>query len=109
MTHLQTIRHLNDTCRATGEECRIHKTSGIGALPPVDQLAIYQKVRDFNTFTHDNDPYHEHDFGSFEHEGNTVYWKIAYYAKDDFDHGSEDPADPAQTTRVLTIMLAKEY
>jgi Protein of unknown function (DUF3768) len=55
-----------------------------------------------------NDPYGEHDFGNFTLAGRKFFWKIdAYDANMEF--GSEDPADPSQTTRVLTIMLAEEY
>ena len=50
----------------------------------------------------------EHDFGDFEIEGERYFWKIDYYAPD-LDGGSEDPADPAQTARVLTIMCVDEY
>ncbi len=62
----------------------------------------------FDSFTEDNDPHGKHDFGAFEHEGKRVFWKIDYYAPD-MEHGSENPADPKQTVRVLTIMLASEY
>ena len=61
-----------------------------------------------SNFTTDNDPHREHDFGSFEIEGETYFFKIDYYALD-MDGGSEDPADPEKTTRVLTIMRADEY
>jgi len=53
----------------------------------------------FNVFIEDNDPNGEHDFGSFEIDG---------YDKD-MRYGSEDPSDPSQTARVLTLMLAEEY
>ena len=56
----------------------------------------------------DNDPHGEHDFGSFELCGRKLFWKIEYYDPD-LQHGSEDPADPAKTMRVLTVMLAEEY
>ena len=56
-----------------------------------------------------NDPYNEHDFGAFSQEGvGKIFWKIDYYDAA-MKYGSEDPADPTKTTRVLTIMLASEY
>jgi hypothetical protein len=56
----------------------------------------------------DNDPFEEHDFGSFEHDGERIFWKIDYYDRS-LTKGSGAPSDPAQTRRVLTIMLASEY
>ncbi len=105
-----SIAQLNDLCRkAPGIACRAVHTQGIAALPDEVRSSIWEKVETFDDFNCDNDPYGEHDFGSFEHEGNRVFWKISYYAKGDFARGSEDPADPQQTTRVLTVMLAEEY
>jgi hypothetical protein len=105
----QRIAELNDLCRtAMGIGGRVLQTQGISALPPRVQSAIREKVELFDCFTKDNDPYDEHDFGAFEHEGERILWKIDYYAPD-MEHGSENPADPKQTARVLTIMLASEY
>jgi Protein of unknown function (DUF3768) len=62
----------------------------------------------FEGFTRDNDPYGEHDFGSVEVPGHVIFFKIDYYDLDLLHH-SPDPADPAVTRRVMTIMLADEY
>jgi hypothetical protein len=103
------IAKLNDLCRtAMGVGGRLVQTAGINALSSHDQSAIREKVERFDRFTPDNDPHGERDFGAFEHAGKKIFWKIDYY-----DHsltwGSEDPSDPAQAVRVLTIMLASEY
>jgi len=104
-----TIRRLNDIFRQSlsGGGKRL-MTAGIIALPYQHQAAILAKVMAFDQFTEDNDPHGEHDFGAFDHDGQRIFWKIDYYdASEEF--GSEDPADPTQTTRVLTVMLASEY
>ena len=107
-TNTNKIAELNDRFRTTGLGGRVLVTRGIADLAQPVQAAIVQKVRDFSSFTEDNDPYGEHDFGSFEHDGMKIFWKIDYYDSK-VEYGSEDPADPSQTTRVLTIMLAEEY
>ena len=103
------IAKLNDLCRkAMGIAGRLYQTEGFDALPLHDQSAIREKVERFDSFTADNDPYGERDFGAIEHEGERIFWKIDYY-NTSMTGGSEDPADPKQTVRVLTIMLASEY
>jgi hypothetical protein len=103
------IAALNDLCRkAMGVAGRTYQTQGISALPLKDQSAIREKVERFDAFTEDNNPHGERDFGAFEHNGQRIFWKIDYYDRS-MTHGSEDPSDPAQTVRVLTIMLASEY
>lgn len=83
-------------------------TCGIHELGPEAQIIISAEVRDFDKFTEDNDPYGWHDFGSFDFEGQKIFWKIDLYDTQ-YEMGSEDPSDPTQTRRVLTIMLASEY
>jgi hypothetical protein len=109
MTDTKRIAVLNDQCRkAMGIGCKLYQTEGINDLPPEQQSAIREKVELFDNFSPDNDPHGERDFGSIEHEGNRIFWKIDYYDKS-MSKGSENPADPKQTSRVLTIMLASEY
>ena len=64
-------------------------------------------VRRFRDFGPDYDPYGEHDFSTFELDGETLNWKIDYYDTK-LEYGSPDPADPAVTRRVLTILLAEK-
>jgi hypothetical protein len=108
-TTTKKIAELNDLCRtAMGVTGKLFQTAGINALPLADQSAIREKVETFSDFTPDNDPHGERDFGAFEHNGNRIFWKIDYYDRT-MTKGSEDPSDPSQTVRVLTIMLASEY
>jgi hypothetical protein len=103
------IAALNDLCRrAPGVAGRLYQTPGISALPAAEQSAIREKVETFNEFTPDNDLHGERDFGAFEHNGTRIFWKIDYYNRT-LTQGSEDPADPRRTVRVLTLMLASEY
>ena len=87
---------------------KVVMTAGIAALSADDMTAIISKVRAFNSFSADEDPHGEHDFGAFDHDGQRIFWKIDYYAPD-LIHGSEDPADLTKTVRVLTILLASEW
>jgi len=102
------IRLLNDNFRTTFIGGRLFVTPGVAELPVDAKAHVLLKVQSFADFTADNDPHGEHDFGSFEFGGVSYLFKVDYYSPD-MDGGSEDPADPEKTTRVLTIMRADEY
>jgi hypothetical protein len=102
------IARLNDVFRQTFLGGQVMITRGIASLPADTQSRILQAVKEFNTFTKDNDPYREHDFGKLHCDGHTIFWKIDYYDLS-LKWASEDPADPAKTRRVLTVMLANEF
>ena len=104
----RVIRILNDNFRSTFVGGQLLMTAGVDALPVDTKARVLLAVQSFSNFTKDNDPHGEHDFGSIEIEGETYFFKIDYYALD-MNGGSEDPADPEKTTRVLTIMRADEY
>ena len=102
------IRALNDLLRMHGTGGGLLVTSGVSDLGPLAVAGIVARMREAATFDERNDPYGEHDFGSLTWGGQTVFWKIDYYDPS-LSGGSEDPADPTVTARVLTIMLATEY
>jgi hypothetical protein len=104
----ERIREMNDSFRQTFTGGRIVITEGVDALRPELKAEVLQCVRNFNRFDRDNDPHSEHDFGSFELADQRFFFKVDYYGLD-MESGSGDPADPAKTTRVLTVMKAEEY
>jgi len=104
----EKIRELNDRFRTTMTGGRVMLTAGVDALPSEIKAMVIRRVATFSNFTLDNDPQKEHDFGSFTLTGRKFFWKIDAYDLN-MEFGSEDPADPKKTTRVMTIMLANEY
>ena len=104
----ERIRELNDALRTTMTGGRVMLTAGVDALPSDVKAMVIRRVATFSDFNADNDPHSEHDFGSFSLSVRKFFFKIDYYDAA-MQMGSEDPADPSKTTRVLTIMLAEEY
>lgn len=102
------IRDLNDAFRRSFAGGKVMMTAGVAAMTDEKRAEVFDQVRTFEVFNADNDPRGEHDFGNFEIDGRKLFWKIDYYDAA-VEFGSEDPADPSKTTRVLTIMLASEY
>jgi hypothetical protein len=107
-TKTARTRALNDQLRQhlTGGMAVI--TPGVAALGPEAVERIVKTIAVFDDFCHANDPHEEHDFGSFEADGQMIYFKIDYFDRELSMH-SPDPADPSVTQRVITIMLAEEY
>ena len=105
---MSKIALLNDPFRTTLSGGTVLLSAGVHELPDMVKAAAIRRVATFDAFTEDNDPYGEHEFGSFDLCGRRFFWKIDYFnGRGEF--GSEDPADPEKTTRILTIMLASEY
>ena len=96
------IADKNDVFRKLG--FGVTMTCGAAELP--DVIGLMSKIRSYNDFTVDSDPYFEHDFGKLEWHGEKVFWKIDYYNRG-YTAG-EDPL-AADCKRVLTVMLANEY
>ena len=106
----EQIRTLNDRLRqnlwAGGEATVI--TIGVAALGDEAVARIVKTIAVYDDFCHDNDPWEEHDFGAFEVDGHKIFFKIDYYDPT-LTYRSDDPADPAITRRMITIMLGEEY
>lgn len=106
----ETIAELNDKLRRHEDRSlgRYTMTAGVQALAPEKQFELMQLVRDFNSFTKDNNPYQERDFGKVTMDEENYFWKIDYYDPT-LTYLSDNPADSSLTKRVMTIMRSNEY
>lgn len=103
------IRELNDQLRTHGIGGQVVAAGSLAYLDEDFRNRVLEAVRTTPVETGGgDDPYSEHDFGTVKVDGRSYTWKIDYYdAKMEF--GSEDPSDPAQTTRILTLMKSSDY
>ena len=99
------IRALNDELRRNLPNSHAVMTTGIAALGPEAVARIVRTIAVYDDFCHANDPYEEHDFGSFEADGAAVFFKIDLYEEPEVKDSNGEPV----VNRVLTIMLADEY
>ncbi len=107
-TTAKKIAALNDALRQHGRGGRIMLTSGIQALGQAAVNEILNKIRTFNAYTKDNDPYGERDCALLTVNENKIMYKIDYYDAN-LQYASSDPSDATKTCRVMTILLAEEY
>jgi hypothetical protein len=99
---------LNDQLRQYRNGGRVMLTRGVIELGSNVQDRILERIATFDNWDADNDPYSEHDFGMIEIDGTEIMFKIDYFDCN-MEYGSEDPANPELTMRVMTIMRADEY
>ena len=105
---MDDIAKLNDRFRRTGLDGQFDLSRGIASLPLADRQAILERVRGFDDFSEDSDPFCVHEAGAFDFDGvGRVVWMIEYYDPT-LNWHSENPSDPSQTVRVLTVKLASE-
>ena len=104
----ERIAMQNDDFRHTFEGGTVVTTTGLRAQGDVFVVRALRSVKTFGNFNAGDDPYSEHDFGAFALDGHKLFWKIDYYDPT-MEYGSDDPADPAVTRRLLTVMMAQEW
>lgn len=110
---MSKVREINDAFRKgeRPELGRIVITSGAlhaAAAWPLGPVALYEEVKKYDNFTEDNDPWGEHDYGTFQFAGEQFFFKLDYFDLN-YEYGAEDPADETKSRRVLTIALLSEY
>jgi hypothetical protein len=91
-------------------QCEVYLTTALAEMcrRKANMGDLLKLVKDFDDFNEGNDPWSEHDFGTFEFAGTQVLFKFDYYDLNLEGH-SPDASDPAVTKRVLTIMLSADY
>lgn len=111
----EQIARLNDRCRQGFDRTarmvvtRTCLARLVGDGDAVREVAVQAQLMAAvrrHLFGPDDGP--ERDFGAFDLLGERILFKIDYYDLA-LEFGSENPADPSVTTRVMTIMLREDY
>jgi len=108
VSRAEAIARLNDQLRKTRSGGALIITQALESVSGFDLEVLASALADYDQFGPDNDPHGERDFGSLSLWGSNLLWKIDYYDLSLLG-GSDDPADPEKTRRVLTVMLASDW
>ena len=98
---MNKIALLNDAFRRSFSGGKVTMTAGVYALPDMVKAEALKQAATFSDFTAENDPYGEHDFGSFDLWGRKFFWKIDLYE----EPGVKDKNGEPVVTRVLTWLI----
>lgn len=104
----KAIARLNDQLRTTGSGGTVMITQNVQRITGFDPVTLTAELANYQDFDADGDPHGERDFGALTLWGHDLIFKVDYYDKD-LKYGSDDPADPQATHRVLTVMLATDW
>lgn len=107
------IAALNDSLRTTFTGGLIMLTVSVTALSEEVRAEVLRRVREFDRFDENNDPWKEHDMGMFKIGHTDFMWKIDYRDRAASEAGEEsaadDPANPQKTLRILTVMMGDDW
>ena len=99
---------LNDRFRQGDRSLGEYKLSRqVLALPKHKQKQLFKELHEFSDFNYENDPHDERKQGTLILENVVYIWKIDYLDIS-MTMLSEDPSDPNQTTRILSIIRKDE-
>ncbi len=103
MRNHSKIIELNDQLRTTFRGGRVQMTRAVHELDPQLRGRALSALSRYNKFADEE----EHDWGVFIFAGYSFEWHIEYRAVSGAGM-SPDPADPAQTLRVLILYIAAD-
>jgi hypothetical protein len=106
----EAIAQLNDDMRKKpfGAGKRAVVTRAVNHQGPAFIKQAMAMVAAYDDFRMGQNIHPERDYGTFDLDGQKMLFKIDYFDVDGL-YASEDPSDPAQTLRVMTVMFASEY
>lgn len=108
MEYNRELGRMNDGFRSAFLEIFWYFSENIKKLPTSVIDEIINRVRKFDDFKPDDDPFGERDFGQFTLEGiGEVTWCICHYDLT-LNHFSEDMYDPNVTLPIMKIMFESE-